>query len=134
MASSLLNTGQQVGGAIGLAALGTVTWTAVAGSVRSQVAQAAAAARSGHALALAQPGSRVPAAIYSNALAAGISRGFLVASGIALAALVIALVSIRIRRADLADAGAAPTAPAAPAAVAQAVVTGAQSSRAVIRV
>ena len=27
LASSLLNTGQQVGGAIGLAALGTVTWT-----------------------------------------------------------------------------------------------------------
>ena len=105
-ASSLLNTGQQVGGAIGLAALGTVTWTAVAGSVRSQVAQAAAAG-SGHGLALAQPGSRLPAAIYSSALAAGISRGFLAASGIALAALVIALVSIRVTRADLAGAGAA---------------------------
>ena len=107
VASSLLNTGQQVGGAIGLAALGTVTWTAAAGSVRSQVAQAAAAG-SGHGLALAQPGSPVPAAIYSNALAVGISRGFLVASGIALAALVIALVSIRVKRADLAGAGAPP--------------------------
>jgi hypothetical protein len=69
----------------------------VAGSVRSQVAQAAAAG-SGHGLALAQPGSRLPAAIYSNALATGISHGFLVASGIALAALVIALVGIRVTR------------------------------------
>ena len=111
VASSLLNTGQQVGGAIGLAGLGTVTWTAVAGSVRSQVAHAAAAG-SGHGPGLAQPGSRLPAAIYSNALATGISRGFLVASGIALAALVIALVSIRVSRADLAGAGAAGATPA----------------------
>ena len=44
VASSMLNVGQQVGGAIGLALLGTVAWTAVAGSVRTQVAQAAAAA------------------------------------------------------------------------------------------
>ena len=35
LASSLLNTGQQVGGAIGLAALGTVAWTVVADSTRS---------------------------------------------------------------------------------------------------
>jgi predicted MFS family arabinose efflux permease len=35
LASSLLSTGQVVGGAIGLAALGTVAWTAVANSVRS---------------------------------------------------------------------------------------------------
>jgi hypothetical protein len=32
LASSLLSTGQQVGGAIGLAALGTVAWTVVASS------------------------------------------------------------------------------------------------------
>ena len=42
VASSLLNTGQQVGGAIGLAALGTVAWTAVANSARSQIAAAGA--------------------------------------------------------------------------------------------
>jgi hypothetical protein len=34
VASSLLNTGQQVGGSIGLAVLGTVAWTAVANSAR----------------------------------------------------------------------------------------------------
>ena len=44
VASSLLNTGQQVGGSIGLAVLGTVAWTAVANSIRSQSAAAAAAA------------------------------------------------------------------------------------------
>ena len=44
VASSLLNAAQQVGGAIGLALLGTVAWTAVADSIRTQVAHAAAAA------------------------------------------------------------------------------------------
>ena len=44
IASSLLNAGQQIGGAVGLALLGTVAWTTVANSVRTQVAHAAAAA------------------------------------------------------------------------------------------
>jgi stage V sporulation protein SpoVS len=98
LASSLLNTGQQVGGAIGLAALGTVAWTAVASSARSQAIHAAAAARSGHA----QLSAQVRAAIYHHALAVGITRGFLTASGIALAGLVITVITIRIRREDLA--------------------------------
>jgi hypothetical protein len=42
VASSLLNTGQQVGGAIGLAALGTVTWTVGSNTIKHQAAQAAA--------------------------------------------------------------------------------------------
>ena len=50
VASSLLNTAQQVGGAIGLALLGTVAWTAVANSVRTQVAHAAAGAKAGQPL------------------------------------------------------------------------------------
>ena len=45
VASSLLNTGQQVGGALGLAVLGTVAWSAVSNSLRSQAAAAAAAAK-----------------------------------------------------------------------------------------
>ena len=62
LASSLLNTGQQVGGAIGLAALGTVAWTTVANSTRHQVAQAASAraVRSGHALASLSAGGHPP--------------------------------------------------------------------------
>ncbi len=104
LASSLLNTGQQVGGAIGLAALGTVAWTAVANSARSQVAHAAAAAaKAGHALQV-KPGGQLPASIYHQALATGITRGFLVASGIALAAFVIAVLTIRVKRADMAGA------------------------------
>ena len=95
LASSLLNTGQQVGGAIGLAALGTVAWTTVANSARSQ--PAAAAAWPGRSPA----GPQVRAAIYHHALAAGITRGFLAASAIALAALVTTAVTIRIRREDL---------------------------------
>src|SRR5207344_2675104 len=42
LASSLLNTGQQVGGALGLALLGTVAWTVVANSIHAQVSAAAA--------------------------------------------------------------------------------------------
>ena len=104
LASSLLSTGQQVGGAIGLAALGTVVWTGVASSAHSQIAAAAAvAARSGRSLAAPRAG----ASIYHDALAAGIDRGFLAASGIALAALVTAVVAIRVRHEAPANPAAA---------------------------
>jgi EmrB/QacA subfamily drug resistance transporter len=106
LASSLLNTGQQVGGAIGLAALGTVVWGAVANSVRSQAAQAAAA-KAGHPVP--RSGGQVPASILHHALAVGVSRGFLVGAGIALIALIVALAMVRIRRADLAGPGTATT-------------------------
>ncbi|HWN35705.1 MAG TPA: MFS transporter [Pseudonocardia sp.] len=112
VASSLLNTGQQLGGAIGLALLGTVAWTVVAHSAH---AQAAAAARAGHP---AHPGGPLAAAIYNHALATGFARGFLVAAGIALLTLIINFAVIRVRRADLAAAQppepAAPTHPAQP--------------------
>jgi EmrB/QacA subfamily drug resistance transporter len=91
VASSLLNTGQQVGGAIGLAALGTVTWTAVANSIKHQAA-----------------GGPVSTAVLHQALATGISRGFLVASGIAVLALVLVIAMIRVRRSDLAGATSVP--------------------------
>jgi EmrB/QacA subfamily drug resistance transporter len=113
IASSLLNTGQQVGGAIGLAALGTVTWTAVANSIKHQAAAAAAAAaRAGHPVPAAKGGS-VPAAMLHQALATGISRGFLVAAGIAVLALLVVAVTIRVRRSDLSGATTAPAAPEA---------------------
>ena len=109
VASSLLNVGQQVGGAIGLALLGTVAWTTVADSVRTQVAHAAAAAaKAGRPLP--KPGTP-PASIYDHALAAGFSRGFVVAAGIALLALLIAIATIRVRRQDL--AGPVPEPPTA---------------------
>ena len=80
-ASSLLNAGQQVGGSIGLAVLGTVAWSTVAESVR------------GHAAA-----GRAAPAIYLHGLATGFSRGFEVAAGIMILALIITVAAIRVRR------------------------------------
>jgi EmrB/QacA subfamily drug resistance transporter len=103
VASSLLNTAQQVGGAIGLALLGTVAWTTVANSVRTQVAHAAAAAaKAGQPLP--KPGTPPPASIYDHALTVGFSRAFVVAAGIGLLALLIAIVTIRVGRQELAGA------------------------------
>jgi EmrB/QacA subfamily drug resistance transporter len=76
IAASLLNAGRQVGAAIGLAVLGTVAWTVAAHGARAHAA-------------------------YQHALAAGFDRAFLVASGIAVLVLVIAIAMIRIRRTDL---------------------------------
>src|SRR5260370_11518709 len=73
VAASLLNTGQQVGGSIGLAILGTVAWSAVASNTKS----AAAAAHGAHLSAVAQT------ALSNHALAYGFGRGYLVAAGIA---------------------------------------------------
>jgi hypothetical protein len=85
-ASGLLNAGRQVGGSIGLAVLGTVAWTVVADSARAQAGAARTA--SWHAA-------------YQHALAAGFDRAFLVAAGIALLILLVAIAAIRVRRADL---------------------------------
>jgi EmrB/QacA subfamily drug resistance transporter len=109
VASSLLNTGQQVGGAIGLAALGTITWTAVANNLKHQAAvAAAAAARAGHPAPAPKSGGQLPTAMLHQALAVGISHGFLVAAGIAALALVLVAVTIRVRRSDLTGAAPAP--------------------------
>jgi EmrB/QacA subfamily drug resistance transporter len=79
VAASLLNVGRQVGGSIGLAVLGTVAWTVVANGARADGTHAA----------------------YRHALAVGFDRAFLVAAGIAVLMLVVAIAAIRIRRADL---------------------------------
>jgi predicted MFS family arabinose efflux permease len=113
-ASSLLNTGQQVGGSIGLAVLGTIAWTAVADSVRAQMTAAmAAAARAGHPVQL-PPGQSagapaVPPAIMHHALAVGFSRGFVVSAALALLGFVVTLLTIRVKRAELAGADGSPT-------------------------
>jgi EmrB/QacA subfamily drug resistance transporter len=90
-ASSLRNVGQQVGGSIGLAVLGTVAWTVIANAIHAHARQAA-----GHGRAAA-------AALYRQALVTGFSRGFLVAAGVMLLGLVITIVAIRLRRADLGE-------------------------------
>jgi EmrB/QacA subfamily drug resistance transporter len=101
VASSLVNVGQQVGGAVGLAVLGTVAWSAVANSLRSQAAAAAAAAK--HAtvhLSAAQQAAAAKAAT-NHALAHGFSQGYIVSAGIMLLALIITVIAIRVRREDL---------------------------------
>ena len=107
VASSLLNVGQQVGGSIGLAILGTVAWSAVANSIHAQVAAAAGHATT-HLSAAAQ--AAATRAITYHAYSVGFSKGYLVSAGIALLGLVITILAIRVTREDLAgiDPMAAP--------------------------
>jgi predicted MFS family arabinose efflux permease len=99
IASSLLNVGQQVGGSIGLAILGTVAWSAVANSLHTQ---AAAAAKAGAQHVTGANAAALQKAMTDHALAVGFSKGFLVSAGIAVLALVITLVAIRVTRQDMA--------------------------------
>jgi EmrB/QacA subfamily drug resistance transporter len=110
VASSMLNIGQQVGGSIGLAVLGTVAWSAVASNLRSQAAAASGAHLSKAQAAAAQN------AMTNHALAYGFSHGYVVSAGIAFLALVIALAAIRVKKSDLAgiDPLAAPKDDAVP--------------------
>jgi EmrB/QacA subfamily drug resistance transporter len=117
LAASLPNVGQQVGGSIGLALLGTVAWTVVANSVHHSVASAkaaaAAAAQGGHPVHVsAAQAKAATAAIYDHALSVGFSRGFEVSAGIMVLALIVTLAFIRVTRADLAGAQAAMSIPA----------------------
>jgi EmrB/QacA subfamily drug resistance transporter len=101
VASSLLNTGQQIGGSIGLAVLGTVAWSAVANSLRSaSQAAAAAAAKGAHMTPVQMAAAKHE--VMGHALATGFGRGFLVASAIALLGLIVAVATITIKRSDLA--------------------------------
>jgi hypothetical protein len=103
VASSLLNTGQQVGGSIGLAILGTVAWSAVANSIRAQAAAAAAAARHHAAVHLsAAQAAALQKAVTDHAISAGFAKGYEISAGIALLALIITVVAIRVKREDLA--------------------------------
>ena len=107
LAGSLVNTGQQVGGSIGLAILGTVAWTVVANTSRGLVSSAkhaaAQAAAAGHPLhPTAAQLARAQTAITNHSLAVGFSRGFEVSAGIALIAFVIAVFMVRVKKEDLA--------------------------------
>jgi Na+/melibiose symporter-like transporter len=103
-ASSLTNVGQQVGGSIGLAVVGTVAWSAVASNLRSA---AAAAAKAGVHVSGAKAAA-LRTQIYHHALATGFSRGFVVSAGILALAVIIALVMVRVSRQDLSGAGPEP--------------------------
>ena len=92
VASSLLNTGQQVGGSIGLAILGTVAWSAVASSTKSAIAATGGAHLS--------PAGQT--ALANHALAYGFGRGYLVSALISFLAVIVALAMIRVKREDMA--------------------------------
>jgi predicted MFS family arabinose efflux permease len=102
VASSLLNTGQQVGGSIGLAVLGTVAWSAVANNVRAQAAAAAVAAKHATVHLSAAKEAALAKAVTDHALSVGFAKGYEVSAGIAVLALVITIITIRVKRADLA--------------------------------
>jgi predicted MFS family arabinose efflux permease len=119
LASSLPNVGQQVGGSIGLALLGTVAWTVVADTARNS----AAAAKAGHPLR--GTAAQVKTAIYDHALSVGFSRGFEVSAGIMLIALIITIAAVRVKRADLAGTQTAPGSPAGDQASAEMIRAGA---------
>ena len=104
-ASSLLNIGQQIGGSIGLAAIGTIAWTSVATSVRGQMAAAAVggAASAGAAGGSAAAGAgsaagaagSVPPAIIFHGLTVGFSTGLVIAGCVAFSGFFVALVATR---------------------------------------
>ena len=104
LAASLASTGEQVGGSIGLAILGTVGWSVAADTMRSSVAagRAAAATAAVAGRPTAAQLARVQKAITDHALATGFSRGFVVSALVMALALVVVLVMIRVRRGDLA--------------------------------
>ncbi len=92
VASSMFNAGQQVGGALGLAVIGSVTWTVVNNKV--------------HTIAASTPGASGATAhriAYDAAMTSGIHTAMLMGAGAAITALAIALVIIRVRREDLPD-------------------------------
>ena len=78
VASSMFNAGQQVGGSLGLAIIGSVAWTVVNNKLHST----------------AHPG-------YAHALSSGITSAMTVGACAGLLALVITIVAIRVRREDL---------------------------------
>jgi MFS family permease len=82
VASSMFNAGQQVGGAVGLAVIGSVAWSVVSSHVRS-------------------PGGHDAGPVYGHALASGVTVALTIGAAATLLALAITLVTIRVRREDL---------------------------------
>jgi hypothetical protein len=87
VASSMFNAGQQVGGAVGLAVIGSIAWTVVNSHVRDSLGRVSA----GHVAV--QPGSP----IYHHALSAGVTAALTIGTAATVAALIVTLVAIRVR-------------------------------------
>ena len=100
LASALLNTGQQIGGSLGLAVLVTVASTVTSNRVRDAVT-----ALAGHGAA--PPGAALPAAILRHAVTSGYASAFRIGALIALAAAVVAAAMVRVRPEELSPPEAA---------------------------
>jgi MFS family permease len=92
IASSMFNAGQQAGGAVGLAVIGSVAWAVVNNDVRHALAHASAR----HPVL---PGSP----IYDHALTAGVNAALAIGAAATVLALIVTLAAIRVRREDLPD-------------------------------
>jgi len=100
VASSMFNAGQQVGGAVGLAVIGSVAWTVVNTRVRDSLRHIAAGhVSTGHAAG--QVAVRPGSPIYDHALSSGVTNALTIGTGATLLALVVTLIAIRVRREDL---------------------------------
>jgi hypothetical protein len=92
VASSMFNAGQQIGGALGLAIIGSVTWTVVNNHIRNALSHLPA----GHPVM--PPGPGTP--IYDRALSSGLTTALTLAAAATVFALAVALTAIRARRED----------------------------------
>jgi hypothetical protein len=87
----MFNAGQQVGGAVGLAVIGSVAWTVVNRHVRDSLSHVAA----GHNLAgpaAARPGSP----IYDHALSSGVTTALTMGAGATVLALIITVIMLSV--------------------------------------
>ncbi len=116
VASSMFNAGQQIGGAVGLAVIGSIAWTVVNNQVKNSLRRIAAGpaiaghavtghAVTGHAVTgHAVTGHAVTGQgglIYHHALSSGVTTALSIGAGATVLALVVTLVAIRVRRQDL---------------------------------
>jgi hypothetical protein len=94
----MFNAGQQIGGAVGLAIIGSVAWTVVNRHVRDSLSHIVASHDlAGHAAA--GPGSP----IYDHALSSGVTTALTIGAGATVLALIVTVIAIRVRREDLPD-------------------------------
>ncbi|WP_405654799.1 MFS transporter [Streptomyces sp. NBC_00019] len=110
-ASALLNTTQQVGGALGLSILTTVFGSASRDEATKQVASFMAQATPEQKAAFAKT-HQLPAPWSHEVLAHGISTAFIPAAAMAILALGVAAVVVRVRKSDLEALSGAGSAPA----------------------
>jgi MFS family permease len=97
VASSMFNAGQQVGGAVGLAVIGSISWTVVNHHIHNSVRALAAAGPAAAHRAIVLPGSP----LYDHALATGVRTALTIGAGATVLALIVALIAIRVRKEDL---------------------------------